>query len=194
MIRVTSANGETMLRRLRVTTLASGAVAGLALLVIGFLAFRTQRSCDDAVQALGTTRKAIADAESLVQQAAGTPVAARSETTESATRFRAALQRIAKFHRCSVIEFQAAPEVQPFITRFANDTNVQGWSQVDVMVSIRGSVRDAVATLADLASNDVPFELSSIEITRDAVSPNGDATVIVRTQLRVLLRKGDHQA
>lgn len=194
MIRVTSANGETLLRRLRFCTLACGALAGLSVIVIGFLAFRTQAAWNDAAHTLDSTRKAIAEAETLVRQAATTPTTSRTETTESATRLRAALQRIAKLHQCSVIEFQAAPEVQPFVTRFANDTNVQGWNQVDVMLSIRGAVRDAVATLVDLASNDVPFELSTVEITRDAVDRNGDATVIVRTQLRVLLRKGENQA
>ena len=99
-----------------------------------------------------------------------------------------AVDKAAGAHGCTVTEFRASSEVSPYLTRFAKTTSVGGWGQVETQLSLSGSPQSVTATLADIATQNIPFEFDSLEISRDQVDDAGDATVVAHATLRVLIR------
>lgn len=91
---------------------------------------------------------------------------------------------------CSVTEFQASSETQPYLSRFAQDTPQGPWMQVEVLFSVKGRLPDVYGALTGLSEQGVPFEPSSLELVRDGVSSKGAVTVVAKVQGRVLSRGG----
>lgn len=99
-----------------------------------------------------------------------------------------AIERLAQDRHCAVADFRASSDATPYLTRFAKTTSVSGWSQVETQMSLAGSLQDVMAALTGLIREDIPLEFDSMEITRDKVDSEGDASVIAHVTLRVLIR------
>jgi hypothetical protein len=103
-------------------------------------------------------------------------------------KLQSAVESSAAKRNCTIAEFRASSEIQPFLTRFAKTTDVSGWGQVETQITLSGHVKDVTATLSGLLDYDIPLEYDALEITRDKVDEAGDARVIAHVTLRVLIR------
>jgi hypothetical protein len=158
---------------------------------LGGRVFLLNRECADAA---ASAKKDFAATGSLKRQLAD---ATKPESKKSSRNngVAAALQSFiearSEAQGCSVSEFQASSETQPYLSLFLKDTPPGPWLQAEVIFSIKGRLPDVFRAVTSLSEQVVPFEPSSVELARDGVATDGATTVVARVQGRVLSRGGE---
>lgn len=113
---------------------------------------------------------------------------ARSADLSSIAKLQTEVHRLAMRASCVVAEFQAAPDVQPYLNRFVKQTPPNPWQQAEVQLTLKGRAEDIISVFSDFAALSIPVEFNAIELGRDTIDGRGQATVKARAQLRVLIR------
>ena len=167
--------------------------SSLAVLAVGLGGWRLMAVRGDAaelrLQVSGRMARLSEDRRAMTGVPAAKPDAL--DRSRAVSRLRAALSRVTERRDCAVDEFQASTEEGPYITVYALDNKDPGWTQVPVRASLRGRATAIAATLAELRTFDVPFELDSMEVARRSTDNKGVATVVAQIALRVLVYKGE---
>jgi hypothetical protein len=101
-----------------------------------------------------------------------------------------ALERNARAANCEITEFQASPDRAPYLSSFTLETNHPDWEQVQVHVTLSGTVSAAFATVEGLRKCGVPIEPDSIELARQKFDEHRHSVVTLRLSFRVLTRLG----
>ncbi len=116
------------------------------------------------------------------------PKPAALDRSRAVSRLRAALGAQKGF---SVEEFQASTEETPYLTTYATDNKDPGWMQVPVRILLKGRSAALVGAVAKLRDLDVPFEIDTMELTRQSSDNTGMSTVSAQIGLRVLVYRGE---
>ncbi len=102
-----------------------------------------------------------------------------------------ALERNARAAKCEISEFQASPDRAPYLSSFTLETNHADWEQVQVHVTLSGSVSAVFTTVEGLRKCGVPIEPDSIELARKSFDEHKKHSVVtLRLSFRVLTRIG----
>jgi hypothetical protein len=81
--------------------------------------------------------------------------------------------------------------MNPFISTFSTGAQSNGnWTQVEVKMNLVGPTRAVVSTLEGMADTGIPYEFTSLEMSRTQASPTGEATVSANVSIRVLTVPG----
>lgn len=89
---------------------------------------------------------------------------------------------------CTLSEFQAAAQLNGYLSRFLKDTPSNDWKQIDVSLTVRGPAPNVVALLREVCTNEVPFEFNSIEL-RPMSSDRGNRKVSCAISLRLITKE-----
>jgi hypothetical protein len=172
--------------------LGVAAIMGVALIGLGATAFMEQSKIASMKEEISIKSKAIADAQAAAKAEAEKPAKEKIPTGLAAIgAFQTRVNRLAGDHGCSVTQFQASDQMNPFISTFGTGEQSNGaWTQVEVKLNLLGTTRAVIDTLNGLAGNGIPFEFTSVEMSRTQASPTGEATVTANVSLRVLTIPG----
>jgi hypothetical protein len=83
------------------------------------------------------------------------------------------------------VEFDSVADPQVYVTRYAADTNADGYKCMDMQITLTGNYRSVVDVLGHFASFPVFFEFGPLDLSRNP--PNKDGTSNVRASLSVRL-------
>jgi hypothetical protein len=141
-----------------------------------------------------TSMKAIADVRKTLNDASRLTIAEPLPGMQAIGAFQNALERTTAEHSCELVEFQASPDMAPFLTRFKKITEKNDWLQIEARLSLKGRLADVVTTLATLAQLDLPFEFNSITLVREEGAKFGESGVSAKVELRVLTKSAGEKA
>ncbi|MFI5385432.1 MAG: hypothetical protein ACHQ50_04850 [Fimbriimonadales bacterium] len=165
-------------------------VLAVAVLGIGgFLESSRIRSMKDEISAKA---KSIEDAQAAAKNAKQKPTVEKLPNGLAAvSAFQTRLNKLAGTNGCAITQFQASDQMNPFISTFSAAGQAGGaWTQVEVKVNLSGSTQGVVQTLRDLDQTGIPYEFTSLEMSRAQASSSGVATVGAAVSLRVLTLPG----
>jgi hypothetical protein len=183
---------QRLLTNLNRAMMAIAAMIALALIVLGGTTLLEQGKIASMKEEISVKSKAIADAQEAAKLEASKPAAEKIPTGLAAIgAFQTRVNKLASGHGCSVTQFQASDQMNPFISTFGTGEQANGaWTQVEVKMTLLGTTRSVIETLSNLATNGIPFEFTSLEMSRTQASPTGEATVSANVSLRVLTVPG----
>ncbi len=101
---------------------------------------------------------------------------------KSASRIQAVIDEAAILNGCRLVEFQTAPDFQPYASRFTS-AEVKGWTQVTVQFQLDGSFTGVFEVIRTVCSAPDPVEVDSIEINEGRTK---QSEVSAKVTLRVL--------
>lgn len=165
---------------------------GLLLLGLGAMTFFDQSKIASMKEEISVKSKAIVDAQEAAKAEAAKPPSEKIPTGLAAIGvFQTRVNKLASSHGCSVTQFQASDQMTPFISTFSTGEQSNGaWTQVEVKLNLLGTTRSVIETMNSLAETGIPFEFTSLEMSRTQASPSGEATVSANVSLRVLTIPG----
>ena len=101
---------------------------------------------------------------------------------KSASRIQAVIDDAAMLNGCRLVEFQTAPDFQPYASRFTT-AEVKGWTQVTVQFQLDGSFTGVFEVIRTVCSAPDPVEIDSIDINEGRTK---QSEVNAKVTLRVL--------
>ena len=101
---------------------------------------------------------------------------------KSASRIQAVIDESAMLNGCRLVEFQTAPDVQPYASRYTT-SEVKGWTQVTVQFQLDGPFTGVFEVIRTVCSAPDPVEIDSIDINEGRTK---QAEVNAKVTLRVL--------
>jgi len=111
-------------------------------------------------------------------------------TTGVLTRLQSSIERTARSAGCTINEFQATPERTPYLSAYSLETTRKDWEQVNVRLSLYGTLSSTLSTVDGLRRTGIPIEPDTIEVARQSVSESGVTSVALRLSFRVLVKAG----
>jgi hypothetical protein len=102
--------------------------------------------------------------------------------------FQNSMQAVAAHWKCNLTEFRAASQTMPYSSRFNPESSPEGWVQIDVQATLRGTAPNIVNALQELSKGPIPHELNAIEMRRLSVE-KGEAKLDAALELRIVTRK-----
>ncbi|HVT11077.1 MAG TPA: hypothetical protein VHE55_02325 [Fimbriimonadaceae bacterium] len=104
--------------------------------------------------------------------------------------FQTRLNKLVVNNKCLLTQFQASDQMNPFVSTFSSAAANGPWTQVEVKMNLQGSTQAVVETLKDLDQIGIPYEFTSVEMSRTQASATGEATIGANVSLRVLTIPG----
>lgn len=185
--RTQQARGKVLISLKRATLTVGLLYVGVALIFGVHSYLRSQETRSNEAASI-EAREQLSTLEKEVEQASRLQEPVASSNLNSVAKFQAGVERLVLKHNCAISEFRAAPDIQPFLTRFSKTEQTEGWNQVEAQLSISGKVGDVMSVLGELTEPGVPFEFNTLELSRESVDRYGNATVQAKTSLRVLIK------
>lgn len=118
-------------------------------------AARATTQVADLRKEVGTMRATIDQAKRLT---------VRIPKRKNADRIQAVIDDSAALNGCRLVEFQTAPEILPYTSKYTPKTNVKGWTQTTVQFQLDGSFAGIFEVIRTVCSAPDPVEVDSIEI------------------------------
>ncbi|HWA81935.1 MAG TPA: hypothetical protein VG820_00775 [Fimbriimonadaceae bacterium] len=167
------------------------AVFGLGIGALGVAAMLQGSNVNSMKQEIESKSKAIVAAQEAAKIEKAKPAADKVPNGLAAvSAFQTRLNKLVADNKCSLAQFQASDQMNPFVSTFSS-TSVNGpWTQVEVKMNLQGSTQAVVETLKDLDQIGIPYEFTSVEMSRMQASATGEATVGANVSLRVLTIPG----
>jgi len=168
------------------------ALFGLAVAALGIGAILERSKISSMKEEIATKSKAIVDAQDAVKKAKQRPVAEKVPTGLAAVgAFQTRLNKLVTENKCSLTQFQASDQMNPFISTFSSTGQTAGsWMQVEVKMNLQGTTQSVMQTLRGMDGLGIPYEFTSLEMSRSQASATGEATVGANVSLRVLTIPG----
>lgn len=181
-----------LLGNLNRAMIALAALFAVAVATLGVLAFAERGKVASMKEEIANKSKAIVDFQAAAKEEKGKPATEKIPKGLAAIGlFQTKLNRLAAQKGCALAQFQASDQMNPFISTFSTTAPAAGnWTQVEVKMNLVGTTRSVVETLKDLSSLNIPYEFTSVEMSRTQASANGEATVNANISLRVLTIPG----
>lgn len=180
------ARKETLLLLKRVH-MAMIAIVGILAAVWGSMFFWHTSKASGSESDIKAHMATISESRKTIEAAELLEAAPQHTGMQSVVALQTALQKNAATKGCEIAEFQATSEQVPYLSRFRKITDKNEWSQVEVHLTIVGSLNDVFSTLAGMKYMDVPFEFNSVDMTRGQVFSE-NAFVNAKVDLRVLTK------
>jgi hypothetical protein len=179
-----------LLQQVNKTLMILGGVFGLAVAALAVTTYLNSCALTDSKEQIVRTKEAIRTAEEQRDQGTKT----RSTVPRGLAAigdFQNRLTKIARTRGCSIAQFQASDQTNPYISTFTVGAQANGnWVQVEAKMNLQGTTSAVVGTLQDMPDIGIPFEFSSVEMSRTQASPTGEATVTANVSIRVLTVAG----
>lgn len=176
------------------TNKAMATIAVLLGLATGGLGIATlvERSKIGSMKAEITSKsKAVVEAQEAVKVAKSQPAVEKVPVGLHAIGvFQSRVNKLSIDNKCQLTQFQASDQMNPFISTFTNTQPVGGWTQVEVKMNLQGTTHAVIQTLRDFDKLNIPYEFTSLEISRVLASPTGEATITANVSLRVITIPG----
>lgn len=180
-------------RHIQRARLALKVILGLTcgvLVLSGGRYLQAQMVAADLTDRVRTQSKTLSDLRRAAVKPAETAPASSSVIDDAVVKVQTALERNARATNCQITEFQASPDRTPYLSSFTLETNHPDWEQVQVHVTLTGTVSGAFATVEGLRKSGVPIEPDSIELARQKFDEHRHSVVTLRLSFRVLTRMG----
>lgn len=174
--------------RLRWIMRIGATVTALLVVALGIAWFLAERALATETQNLKKVESEIATAQETVRRAGNVVSSARDAGTDAVAAYSQALDDAALEQECTVVEFVASSEPQPFLSRFTDDASDMGCHQIEARFSLRGSLFGIVRTLQQVAAEGVPFEFDSAEFVVDVAGADTSPVVLANIKVRVMFR------
>lgn len=105
--------------------------------------------------------------------------------------FQTKLNKLAADNHASVTQFQASDTMNPFVSTFSTTAPGMGtWTQVELKINLQGTTAAVISTLKQMDTVNIPYEFTSVELSRIQAAPTGEATVSANVTMRVLTIPG----
>ena len=179
---------ETKAKRMALATLAT---IMLAIGVTGWRLLAANREVADLRGGVSARQARLSGDRRAARDLPTSRKPAALDRSRAVSSLRARLAALALRQGITVDEFQASTEEAPYLTSYATDNQDAGWMQVPVRISLYGRTPEILATLEELATIEVPFEIDSTEMTRRSADKKGMATIGTQIGMRVLVYRGE---
>jgi hypothetical protein len=101
----------------------------------------------------------------------------------------AMLVKLAREQHCELAEFQASADVAPYISNFAKAVPAGDWKQIEVHLTLKGSLNEVLNALRGMSDGKLLYEFSDVTLARDdAIGVSG--SIQARVVMRVLTKSG----
>lgn len=178
---------ERSVRRTRFAAIAVGSVFGLSVIVLaGTAVFAGSRATSERARIKTIDAEILAVRRILDDARSKAAISIRTQS-KSVADFQESVSNLAISHGCKLQEFIASTDFQPFLSRFAKQSESTGWSQVDTQITLSGPSRNVAEAIAKLSDQPVPIEYSTIQINREKVDAES-CEVKAKVQLRILVK------
>lgn len=176
---------------LRKAVIALGALFTIAMAILGLGGLAESLKIAGMKDEIAEKSKIIADAQAAAHLANAKPAVKIPIGLAAAGAFQDRFNKLASGNGCAITQYQASDQMNPYVSTFSNAGAGQGpWGQIDVKVNLAGPTQAVVQTLRNLGGLGIPYEFTSLEMSRAQVSPSGAATINAALSLRVLTLGG----
>ncbi|MBI5705779.1 MAG: hypothetical protein HZC36_02195 [Armatimonadetes bacterium] len=185
---------HSLLSRPKTWKLLGGSLAGIWVLVgciVGwwtFAALSSRSAASDAILAAKNLQAQIDTARESISKAENSATPSIPRGFDIIRAFQNAITSSSDRWGCTLSEFQAAAQLNAYLSRFAKDTPANDWKQIDVTLTVRGPAPNVVALLKEVSSGEVPFEFNTIEF-RPMSSDRGTRKVSCAVSLRLITKE-----
>jgi len=164
---------------------------GLAAAGLGVGAVLESSKVHSMKEEIASKSKAIVDAQEAQKEEKAKPVGDKLPMgTAMVGLFQTRLNKLVSDNSCTLSQFQASDQMAPFVSTFTATPSTGSFGQVDVKMVLLGPTRAVIQTLKDIDTLGIPYEFTSVEMSRTQVSTAGEATVSANVSLRVLVISG----
>jgi hypothetical protein len=180
------------LASLNKTLVVMAVLFGLTVGALGIGAILERGRIGSMKDEIAAKSKAIVDVQEQAKIAKQKPAGERLPVGLAAVgAFQTKLNKIAADAHCAVTQFQASDTMNPFISTFsATAPPASVWTQVEVKINLQGTTPAIIGALKELHSTHIPYEFTSLELSRTQASATGEATVSANISMRVLTIPG----
>jgi hypothetical protein len=172
--------------------LVVGALFALTIGALGISAFMEHAKVGSMKQEIATKQKAIVEAQEAAKTTANEPKhEAVPKGLNAVNAFQGRLNKLAKDNGASITQFNGSDQMNPFVSTFSSGAQAgSSWVQVDVKFNLQGTAKTVLDSLSNLDKIGIPYEFTSLEISRLTVSATGQATISANVSVRVLTIPG----
>lgn len=172
--------------------IGTAALFGLAVAALGIGAMMRGGEITSMKDEIAAKSKAITDAQEAAKLEKQKPASEKLPAGLGAiSAFQTRINKLVADNKCALTQFQASDQMTPFVSTFsATAVNGGPWTQVEVKMNLQGTTQGVVETLKDLDQIGIPYEFTSVEMSRTQASAKGEATVSANVSLRVLTIPG----
>lgn len=132
-------------------------------------------------------RKRLAEEQKVIEEANQMPAPNQPSGLASVAVFQSALEQVAKANDCALTEFTTSRTPSPFLSRYSKAAPQGDCSQVEVKLQLTGTARSLIRAIESLTSLEIPFELSTMELTRQATVRRDEALLNSSIELNIVL-------
>ena len=179
-----------------VTALTKILYAVIVALVAGSLWFGvslyTAKMAANEAQAIADINRAkIKELQDLMRRADGLQSSVRASGLAAINHYQSAFEKAAESRGCLLTEYISSRSVNPYLSRYSKDAPDGGWQQVEVKAQLVGTARSVIETIASLKNLEIPFEIQSLEFTRQETEKLTEAKVSARVELTILIQASE---
>lgn len=167
-------------RTVRRWTICVAGFFGASCLFVSGSAVASMFNASKANQELTGLSKEIAEMQATIERSKRLTV--RIPKRKNADRIQAVIDDSAILNGCHLVEFQTAPDIQPYASRYTT-SEVKGWRQVTVQFQLDGPFTGVFEVIRTVCSAPDPVEIDSIEIGEGRTK---SSEVNAKVTLRVL--------
>lgn len=157
-----------------------------------YAAIAHRSAAGDAAIAAQNLQKQIDTANASITKAEHSETASVPRGFDIIRAFQNGMTSSAERWGCTLSEFQAAAQLNAYLSRFAKDTPESDWKQIDVNLTVRGPAPNVVALLKEVSGGAVPFEFNSVEF-RPLSAEVGSRKVSCAVSLRLITKEPGEQ-
>lgn len=179
---------------LKALTKALYGVIGMALVVAlwcGVQLITANARATEAIQISKSHRIKLAELQTVVAKGEGIVAPDLPRGLAAIGAFQSALEKAAAQAKCALTEFTSSRTPAAYLSRYSKDAPGTTWSQVEVKLQLQGTARSILQTLDALAGLDIPFEMVSVDLTRQATRDRTEATLSANVELNVLIQTAE---
>lgn len=176
------------LRVLSRFSVGAAMVTGLGVLLCLGRIYMAASQTRTSQAALQSAKAELAETDAQIKRALAVKKSKSPNSKQIVDSFQSTTYGLAAKHGATVSELTVNTDVQAYLSKFTNELQGGGWSQIAVRFTLRGASQDVIRTLASLRTTDIPFEMDTLEINRSGWDSSGTAEVTAQVQLRLLMR------
>ena len=178
------------------TVLTKALYAVILTVIAGFLwfgvtLFTTKTAADEAQAIADINRQKIKEFQDLMKRADGLQSSAKTNGLAAVNHYQSAFEKAAESRGCLLTEYISSRSVNPYLSRYSKDAPDASWQQVEVKAQLVGTARSVIETLASLKNLEIPFEIQSLEFTRQETEKLTEAKVSARVELTILIQASE---
>ena len=171
------------------TLLGLGAVCAMTLTYLGVESIAERGRAGSLEAAIQTRARKIARTY-LTNGAGGVPSGKVAAKAGAINEFQFLVSKLAAANGCQIARFQASDRIVPFVSAFSHPPAKTPWGQIEVTLNLSGTTPAVTDTLRGLNRLHVPFEFSSLDLSRAQASAAGRATISANVTLHLITMPG----